>query len=255
MKSVQRSPITFSSEGQQIVGMVHRPADNLPHPGVAIYHGFLGSKDTPHRMFVEAAEALANAGFVVLRADLRGRGDSDGDSLDITPQADLNDARAMLDALAALPDVDGRLAVLGMSWGGLLASVLAGEDPRVKAAMLWSSMPTTALNWTPKFQTTNGREAAENWGQWVGKQFYDALPSFRPLDAFKGVRCPVLAVYGTADDSVPAREVAQFEEVVKIAQAPYEIIAVEGGDHIFMNAAQKQQVIERTVGWLSRVIH
>jgi dienelactone hydrolase len=255
MQTIRRSPITLTSEGQQIVGIIHRTDGDKPRPGVVIYHGFLASKDTPHRMFVEAADALAQAGFIVLRADLRGRGDSDGASIDITPQADLNDSRAILNALATIPGVDGRLAVIGMSWGGLMASCLAGEDARVKAAVLWSSLPTTSLNWQPEFQTIDGREAAENWGQWVGRQFYDALPAFHPLDTFKNVRCPVLAVYGTADESVLPGEIAQFEDVVKAAGVPYEISPVEGGDHIFMNTAQKRLVIEHTVGWLVGVFH
>jgi cephalosporin-C deacetylase-like acetyl esterase len=72
----RREPIMFESDGQAVLGVIHRPrqppAARLP--AVAIFHGFVGSKDQPHQIFVKLAEALAAAGIVTLRVDFRGRG-------------------------------------------------------------------------------------------------------------------------------------------------------------------------------------
>jgi predicted acyl esterase len=115
-----REPVVLENDGQKPIGIIHRPRTpaDRSRPGIAIYHGFVGSKDQPHQILVKLAEALAQVGIVSIRIDFRGRGDSEGDCVDISFEADMADARAALDHLAAQPDVDqGRLGVLGLSWG------------------------------------------------------------------------------------------------------------------------------------------
>jgi uncharacterized protein len=247
-----RDSITFISEGHKLFGVIHRPDTPGKYPGVVVYHGFLGSKDQPHRMFVELAEALAAAGFVVLRFDLRGRGDSEGDSVDMTWRGDLADAQAGLNQLASLPDVDeNRLVVLGMSWGGILAPVIAGQDERVRAVVIWSAVPVASLDWKPDFTVIDGREVAENFAMLVGRQFYDTLPEFRPLDMAKNASSPVLLIYGSDDDQVNPQAVERFRQAMT---APVEARVIEGGDHIFFRYVWKQSVIAQTVDWLKAVM-
>ncbi len=110
---------------------------HTPAPAVIIAHGFGGSKAS----VAGDAENLARAGFVVLAYSARGFGKSTGtislDSLD----AEVPDARKLVDYLASRPDVikdapgDPRVGVTGGSYGGALALMLAGTDPRIDAAV------------------------------------------------------------------------------------------------------------------------
>jgi len=106
-----------------------------PAPAVIVAHGFGGS-----RLSVDAdAQRLARAGFVVLTYSTRGFGRSTGqvglDSLDY----EVPDARALVDWLAKRSEVtqdgpgDPRVGVTGGSYGGALALMLAGTDPRIDA--------------------------------------------------------------------------------------------------------------------------
>lgn len=255
--STTREPIVITSRGARLFGVIHRPV-NLPEatPAVVIYHGFLGSKDQPHRMFVQLAEALAQQGLIALRFDLYGRGDSEGDSIDMTWDGDLQDALAALDWLAVQPNVDAqRLSVLGMSWGGLLAGAAAGRRTEVSGCVIWSAAPVERLLWSPPFATFDEREAAENWGMLVGRQFYDTLPAFNPLQEALQAQCPFLLIHGTDDDSVPAGDVAHFQaETEQHGSSRCEVIAVEGADHIFFTWAWKMQVISQTVEWLKQTL-
>src|SRR5437764_8425299 len=106
-----REPITYLVHSQKVFGVIHRPAQAAATlcPALLILHGFVGSKDQPHQIFVKLAEALAGAGMVALRIDLRGRGDSEGDmAVDVTPTGDLLDAQRAIDFLAVQSDVDAR---------------------------------------------------------------------------------------------------------------------------------------------------
>ena len=106
-----------------------------PAPAVLVAHGFGGSKTS-----VDAdARALAARGFVVLTWSARGFGTSTGQISLNSPDHEVADARALVDRLAARPDVqqdapgDPRVGVTGASYGGALALLLAGYDPRVDA--------------------------------------------------------------------------------------------------------------------------
>jgi dienelactone hydrolase len=248
-----REPVVITSRGARLFGVIHRPA-NLAQaaPAVVIYHGFLGSKDQPHRMFVQLAEALAQNGMIALRFDLYGRGDTEGDSVDMTWDGDLQDAQAALEWLAAQPNVDSqRLAVVGMSWGGLLAGTVAGRMPDVRACVIWSAAPVERLPWSPPLVTIDGREVAENWGMLVGKQFYDTLPTFNPLAEALKATSPFLLIHGTEDDSVPADDVTAFQTTIQQhGSGQCDVIAIDGADHIFFTWAWKMQVITQTVDWL-----
>ena len=100
-----------------------------------VAHGFGGSKDS-----VSAeSTALAHRGFVVLAWSARGFGASTGWISLNSPDYEVADGRALLDWLARQPDVvrdgpgDPRVGVVGASYGGALALLLAGTDRRVDA--------------------------------------------------------------------------------------------------------------------------
>jgi len=105
-----------------------------PAPAVLLAHGFGGTKNS----VADSAKELAARGYVVLTWSARGFGNSGGTiSLD-SPDYEVNDARGLLDALSARPEVrkvngDPKVGVVGGSYGGALALLLAAADRRVDA--------------------------------------------------------------------------------------------------------------------------
>jgi uncharacterized protein len=252
----RREPVMFESQGQAVLGVIHRPrrppAERLP--AVAIFHGFVGSKDQPHQIFVKLAEALAAAGIVALRIDLRGRGDSEGDTVDITFEADMADACGALDLLAAQPDVDaGRLGVLGMSWGAAIAACLAGRDRRIGSTALWAGTAEVHA-WNPPMREVEGRPVFEIFCNLVGKQFYDSLRGVYPLELIKAARGPVLIAHGTADQDVPVENALRLRDALAAANIAHELMLIEGADHVFMRHEWERELIERSVAWFRQTL-
>ncbi|MFY1588214.1 alpha/beta fold hydrolase [Micromonospora sp. WMMD734] len=104
-------------------------------PAVLLAHGFGGTKDS-----VRAdAEDLVGQGYAVLTWTARGFGRSGGQIHLDSPDYEVRDAQRLLDWLAARPEVrtdtagDPRVGVVGGSYGGGLALLLAAQDPRVDA--------------------------------------------------------------------------------------------------------------------------
>ncbi|WP_353651179.1 alpha/beta fold hydrolase [Nakamurella sp. A5-74] len=155
-----------------------------PAPAVILAHGFGGSKTSVRAQ----AQQLARSGFVVLAYSARGFGNSTGqialDSLD----AEVPDARKVVDYLATLPEVvqdgsgDPRVGVTGGSYGGALSLMLAGTDPRVDTAVpviTWNNLehalfPNYVVDPTQAEQTANTPADAGGSSDGVFKKYWAA---------------------------------------------------------------------------------
>src|SRR5262249_12810445 len=85
----------------------------------------------------ELAGALADAGFMVVRYDKRGIGQSGGRAQAATLNDCAEDARAAGKWLADRKDVDPkRIALVGHSEGGLVSLIAAGKEKKVAAVVL-----------------------------------------------------------------------------------------------------------------------
>jgi ABC-2 type transport system ATP-binding protein len=145
---------------------------STPAPAVLLAHGFGGSKAS---VDVDARD-LAARGFVVLAWSARGFGASTGAIALNSPDAEVADARALVDWLAARPEVvqdgpgDPRVGVSGASYGGALALLLAGYDPRVDAVapvITWNDLgqalfPNAAAASPPPVDTPAHGEFADD---------------------------------------------------------------------------------------------
>jgi alpha-beta hydrolase superfamily lysophospholipase len=250
----RRASLVFESDGCSIFGMLHRPlVARAECPAVLLLHGFMADKcQPPHYLFVLLADALAEQGIVSLRIDLPGRGDSEGTTLDMTPQADLAAAARGMAALAAQPGVDsGRVALLGISWGGLLAALLA---ERAAAVALLSAAPGELVAWRPQLRQVEGRLVNEFVGNLIGSQFYEGLAALSPLAGLQKSGGPVLLLHGTDDESVPAGDIADAAGALRAAAIPVDVVAIAGADHIFFLPVWQRQVVATTVRWLAAAL-
>ena len=124
----------LAGAGVELDTSLYLPA-TTPAPAVLVAHGFgatLGSVDAD-------ARDLAARGFVVLTWTARGFGASGGQIALDAPDAEVADARKLVDWLAQRPEVqqdapgDPRVGVTGGSYGGALSLMLAGYDKRIDA--------------------------------------------------------------------------------------------------------------------------
>ncbi|MFG1652753.1 alpha/beta fold hydrolase [Micromonospora sp. NPDC049275] len=104
-------------------------------PAVLLAHGFGGTKESVR----SDAEEFAGRGYAVLTWTARGFGRSGGEIHLDNPDYEVRDAQRLLDWLAARPEVrtdapgDPKVGVVGGSYGGGLALLLAAQDRRVDA--------------------------------------------------------------------------------------------------------------------------
>jgi hypothetical protein len=255
-------PVTFMNEGEQIVGILHVP-DGLREsecaPAVVMFHGFTGNKSEAHRLFVHVARALCEAGYVVLRFDFRGSGDSDGDFEEMTVPREVSDAVRSLDFISDVEGVDPkRIGILGLSMGGRVASILASKDRRVKFVILYSAALTPlkekflgGLGKGDLARLERGEPVHIGNGWYLKRTFFETVDSVVPLDVLNRIRVPVLLVHGDSDGVVPLEGAEKGYEILRGLNGKNELYVVKGGDHVFTRKEHTKEVIEKTLSWLS----
>ncbi|WP_285589746.1 alpha/beta fold hydrolase [Actinomycetospora sp. NBRC 106378] len=117
---------------QSLDATLYLPA-RTPAPAMLLAHGFGADK----RSVADEARSLAARGYVVLAWSARGFGQSTGQIALNNPDYEVADASQLVDWLAARPEVtqdgpgDPRVGVMGGSYGGALALLLAAYDRRI----------------------------------------------------------------------------------------------------------------------------
>jgi hypothetical protein len=188
----------------------------------------------PYRPFRQIAERLAGCGVGTLRLDDRGVGGSQGDSGAASAHDTAADAHAALRFLRARPDVAGRrIGLVGHSYGGVIAPLVAAADPTVAAVVLLGA-PARSFRETMRYQhryriendatiapaareaalaeamrqqDANVRSSAEAWRRSI--QDHDPLPDARRL------RMRVLILQGLTDRAVDPADASLLERAMR----------------------------------------
>jgi dipeptidyl aminopeptidase/acylaminoacyl peptidase len=255
------TPVVFDCKGQQIVGMLHLPEGRSRFPAALMLHGFTGNKSEAHQMYVKLSRALASHGIASLRFDFRGCGDSGGSFEDLSIRSEVVDAVEAVRFLARHRHVNSRrLALVGLSMGGAVASYLVGrERTRFKTMALWAPVAdgTGILDGfsTPEAVAALAETGITDHGaNLVGVQFIRQFAEMKPLREIVKSRCPVLLVHGSRDEVVPAHNSDQYEKALLTHKRLVKKVIIAGADHTFNRHVWEQRAITETVDWLSETL-
>lgn len=210
---------------------------------VILMHGIFASKDWPPMPVL--ARELARQGIASVRFDFNGHGKSEGKMEEMTIARELADARAVWEAVKALPYVSS-VALLGHSQGGAVASMLAGELANE------GEYPVGLVLLAPGSIIKEATQA----GRFFGKEFdpknppayikcfntyklgHDYLVQTQLLDIYgtaQQYQGPVCLIHGVEDGIVPLWCSEKYHEVYANSQ----LHVVKGENHMFIKKGRK----------------
>jgi pimeloyl-ACP methyl ester carboxylesterase len=219
-------------------------------------------------IFGQLADAIADAGFIVLRYDKRGVGMSGGRDEAATLSDYADDVRAAVKFLSGRKDVDPkRLAVVGHSEGGIVAMLATAKEKRIAALALVATPGVSgaelnleqvkhALDRTnrsaadkqatielqKKIQqavlTGSGWEPLAAYRKQADTPWFQSFLAFDPAKVMRGIRQPVLIVQGELDTQVAPDNAARLEALAgqRKNRPAAHVVRVRGINHLLVPA-------------------
>ena len=246
----------FQHNGLTLRSTVHVPDGPVSarHPTVVLVHGFANNRMEGGASFVRMSRLLAEHGIASVRADLSGHGESDGDFFDVTITGEIGDARSVLREVREFAFVDpGRIGLVGMSMGGVVAGIVAAEEPGVRALCLWS--PAAVAPFEVGAGHLKGRDIAAEINE---KGYFDAdshrmspalVEDISNLDVYgrsAPYDGPVRIIHGDKDDIAPIEYARRYLDHYS---GNAELETVPGADHGWGTVPHRTRLHSSTLGF------
>lgn len=231
---LQRTPISYESDGLKITGLLSKPAGAGPFPIVLVNHGGF----EPAQSVGGFLDFFASHGFVALASDYRGCGHSEGKRE--LARGEVDDVLHAIRFARTLPYVDGRrVAVWGFSHGAALALLAAGRDDTIRAVVAVQGPVELAdawRNWV-KNKDKPGVKPLAGVSVLVGGTPEQVPAAWRERSALyvaDKIKCPVLLIYSDADrdDAVPTDQGRRMDAALRASGNPKtKLLLVPNANH------------------------
>ncbi len=205
-----RERVTIDGDHGKLQAVIQKP-DLKPGqqcPMVVFCHGFGGTKEGP--LFELITDSLQKHGIASIRFDFNGHGESEGKFEDMTVPNEINDAKKVIEYVRDLRYVS-KVALVGHSQGGVVASMTAGElGSDISAVVLMA--PAAVLRDDAIRGSTFGKqynpldppEYVELWGpQRLGRNYIKTAFSLPIYETAANYHGPALIIHGNGDRIVP----------------------------------------------------
>lgn len=277
---VARNPtdtdVTIPSAGFNLAGTVTTPpaaAGRMRSPTVLLVAGS-GDLDRDAvvagiPLFAQLAGGLAERGFLVVRYDKRGLGQSGGRTETVTLQDYAEDVVAAVKWLARRKDVDSRrIAVIGHSEGGAMAMLAAAREKKIASVVLMAAMGTRGVDLILEQQrysfdllkvpdqerpdkvelqkkileaAVSGKgldELPPDIRARIDTPWYRSLLLFDPARVMPRVKQPVLILHGALDREILPHHAQRLEELANTRKKapPAAVVQLPGLNHLLVPA-------------------
>ncbi len=288
MPEPKEFPVSFLSDGLKLSGIIHTPQDvnaGGHRAAFLVLHGFGGNKEG--RGAIVIAEQLARWGYIAMRFDYRGCGESEGEHGRILCLDQVADTSNAVSYMAGRPEVDPkRVALVGSSFGAAVAIYTGGVDNRIAAVISsggWGNGERKFRRQHPTPEAwarfTKILEEGPRYRERTGKSLmvprFDIVPiperlrtnmsagsimefpaetaqsmhDFRAEDVMEKIAPRPLLLLHSASDSVTPTE--ESIELFRRAKQPVELHLLTEVDHFMFNQ-ENTRVTHIVSDWLAR---
>jgi uncharacterized protein len=249
-----RRQIRFDNHlGEKLAATLEIPS----HPadkGMVLGHCFTCTRHT--RILDDLSRAMVNAGYLALRFDFSGNGQSEGSFAESTYSKQIQELNCAIDYVRNAGASDIILA--GHSMGGEVALLTAAQINGIMGVIAFSASaeplhPDHLLTDSQKFDlndkgqvkfSSRGRELI------ITKQFFHDAEEHDLTNAMSEIHCPVLLVYGGQDMIIPTDSSLILHDA---NPAHAEIFMVQSADHMFTSDKDRRMVVDHVQQWVQNL--
>ncbi|MDF2660132.1 MAG: permease [Paenibacillus sp.] len=258
--------ITIQYGSIELKATLHYPAaageskcsEGGQRPLIVICHGFIGSRIGVDRLFVGASRKFAEAGYMVLRFDYAGCGESTGEYGENGLDSMIDQTRIVLDYALGIDYVDAnRVILLGHSLGGAAALLTAALDRRVKTLVMWSAVAhpfndILRIVGQQSYDDAVRYGSSDHMGYTLRPAFFESLSAQQPFAQIRKFTGDVFLAHGTSDQTIPADYCSLYQKLFwmrSYGQCDMELIFQ--ADHTYSTGESKRELYDKTLHWLT----
>lgn len=244
---------------------------------------YIGIVPKGYRPFRQIADTLGRRGIAMLRMDDRGYGASGGEYASATSRDFANDIRAGIAYLRTRPDVDARrIFLIGHSEGGLVAPMVAVEEPSLAGIVLMAGTARTGraiIEFQNRYSIQHdtsmtaarrdsalARVSASVDSTLKSSPWLTFFGSYDPVATARRVKVPVLILQGGDDQQVIASEAKTLETTLRAAgnrdvtmqvfpELNHLFIRQPGGNPAGYTSLTSNVVVPEVIGTLVEWVH
>jgi len=233
---------TIAVDGEGLSGTLLQPV--TAYPGVLFVHGWGGSQQHD----LARARDAAALGCACLTFDLRGHEATARHRETVTRADNLTDLVAAYDWFASQRHVDAAsIAVVGISYGGYLATLLSTVRP-----VRWLALRAPALykdeGWTLPKCELNGDPRLRDWRS--RPLHWEANRALRACASFRG---DVLLVASERDEIIPEAVIDNYRAACAHARS-LTVRVIAGADHALSTKTMRHAYTGLLLNWLTEMI-
>lgn len=232
--------ISYNSDGLNLFALMLVPSSggtDTKYPVVIVNHGYI--EPTAYSLvdsYRTITDYYASQGFLVLKPDYRGHGQSQSGGGEPFDRLDYAvDVLNLIAAIPSLPQADSsRLVMYGHSMGGDVTLKVLEVTDKVKAASLWApvsiSYPESLLYFIRLLRPEKLKEV-----ETAISQTYTTVdfPQLSPITNTHFISAPLLVHHGTADESVPYEWSTSMVQVLTQTNVSHTLHTYPNEDHNF----------------------
>jgi uncharacterized protein len=253
----KRQIVSYKSEGLKIYALLTVPLAPVPeggYPVIVFNHGFIPPAEyRTTEKYIAYTDAFSRAGYVLIRPDYRGHGNSEGVASGGYGSNDYTiDVLNALSSIKKYPGVNPeKIGMWGHSMGGFvtLRNMVVRND--ITVGVIWAGVVASyddlLNNWrrrspnpSPSLLPGNANNG-RNWRNTLvteygpphtNPEFWNSISANSYL---KDVSGPIQIHHGTADTSVPLSFSEKLDTQLKAVGKESEIFIYQGDDHNLAN--------------------
>jgi alpha-beta hydrolase superfamily lysophospholipase len=220
----------------ELAGRLHRPQGGARALAV-ISHGLESSKDSAK--LTRLAASLADLGYMALRFDHAGCGDSPGDMSRTTLTSRRDEFLSAVKALRALgPDLP--LVYMGSSFGGTVAALAGDIEPPV-CSLHWS----TPWDFEPLQELVHDPQGRPTLREMVRDIYY------HDIEAVLARTARAFLVHGEKDEVVPVEQAVRAHQILP---EPKGLLLLPGADHRLSKPEDQQRALTHSLAWVEQFV-
>jgi len=216
-----------------------KPTDGFPV--VIVNHGYVTPKAySTINDYRRICDHYACNGFLVLKPDYRGHGDSGGNHGSYFSRMGYSlDVLSLVHAAQHLSDINpGRIYMHGHSLGGDITLRVLEITDKVKAASIWSPVsedfPEGYLHFLRRKKPEMATKVKAELESAMAKNLY---PLYSPRNYLDQISTPLIIHHGTDDESVPYSSSTNLAAKLEATDANYILHTYLGEDHNFQRGS------------------